>query len=328
MSDVRYLGFDAGGTKTVCVAGDASAILGRGSAGSGNPRLVGVDGFRSAIVTAAREALAGLPSAPIAAAWLGVAGSEAPTLRAELRDVVRDALGAARVDISHDARLLLAAGGLEHGIGLVSGTGSSAYGRALDGSELRLGGWGYLLGDEGGGYDVAVRALRAVTAAIDGRGPKTRLVAMLAERLGIQDAADIRERFQPPPSVTEIARLAETVLAAADDDPVAGELVDAAAADLTALVEALAARLFSRPTGSDIPVVLAGGLLGPGSPLHRRVVDRLSRSAVRYRVVQPQQELAAAGLALARAGPSASLISEGTPMSDDPGQHAIEETKR
>jgi len=328
MSEVRFLGFDAGGTKTVCVAGDASAILGRGSAGSGNPRLVGVDGFRSAILAAAHQALAGLPSAPIAAAWLGVAGSEAPSLRAELRAVVHEALGAARVDISHDARLLLAAGGLEHGIGLVSGTGSSAYGRALDGSELRIGGWGYLLGDEGGGYDVAVRALRAVTAAIDGRGPETRLVGMIAARLGIDDPAEIRDRFEPPPSVTEIAGLAETVLTAAADDAVAGGLVDAAAADLTALVEALAARLFTRASDAEIPVVLAGGLLGAGSPLHRRVVERLGRSPVRYRVVQPQQELAAAGLALARAGPSASPISEGRHMSDDPGQHAIEETNR
>lgn len=302
MAEPRFLGIDAGGSKTVCVAGDASVILGRGIAGPANPNLVGVDGFRAAIAEAAEAALDGLPAAPIEAAWLGVAGSERPVLREKLRTAARDALGADRVEISHDARLLLAAAEIDAGIGVVSGTGSSAYARSADGSEISIGGWGHLLGDEGSGYDIAVRALRAVTAAIDGRGPATSLVRLVTARLGAGDPAEIRERSYPAPPVTRTARLAETVLAAAEDDGVAAAIVDTAAGELVALVDACAARLFGS-AGTAIPVVLAGGLLEPGSALHRRVVARLDRRPPVYHVVHPKQELAAAGLALARAGP-------------------------
>jgi len=323
MTEPRYLGFDAGGSTTVCVAGDASAVLGRGVAGPGNPTLVGVEGFRSAILEAAAAAQQGLPPAPISAAWLGVAGSERPGVRAELLAAARTALGADRVEISHDARLLLAAAEVDHGIGLVSGTGSSAYGRTADGAEVSVGGWGHLLGDEGSGYDIAVRALRAVTAAIDGRGAETVLVRLLTERLGAADPAQLREHAYPSPSVTAIAALATTVLAAADDDAVAGSILDAAADDLVSLVDSCASRLPTGRGAGALPVVLAGGLLEPGSALHRRVVARLAGRSGRYDAIHPRQELAAAGLALARAGPP-----ERSPAPDrlrDSGLHAIEE---
>jgi len=304
MTEPRYLGFDVGGSTTVCVAGDASTVLGRGVAGPGNPTLVGVEGFRSAILEAAEAAQRELPPAPIAAVWMGVAGSERHGVRAELLAAARAALGVDRVEISHDAHLLLAAAGVDHGIGLVSGTGSSAYGRTTDGAEVSVGGWGHLLGDEGSGYDIAVRALRAVTAAIDGRGPETTLVRLLTEGLGAADPAQLREHFYPPPPVTAIAALATTVLAAADDDAVAGSILDEAADDLVSLVDGCARRLASVPSAGALPVVLAGGLLDRGSALHRRVVGRLADRSGAYDVVHPRQELAAAGLALARAGPT------------------------
>lgn len=301
MPEARYLGIDAGGSTTICLVGDAGSTLGRGTAGPANPSLVGVDGFRDAISTAARTAVAGLSPAPIEVAWLGVAGSERPRLREQLRAAAREVLGAEHVDISHDARLLLAAAGVEHGIGLVAGTGSSAYGLAEDGRELALGGWGHLLGDEGSGYDIAVRALRAVSAAADGRGPDTRLARMLTEQLGVGEAHELRERCYPAPPVSEIARLAETVLDAADADAVAGSIVDAASEELAALVDACARRLFDG--SAAVPVVLAGGLMAPGSALHRRLVGCLARTAGRYRAITPTREPAAGGLALARAGP-------------------------
>jgi N-acetylglucosamine kinase-like BadF-type ATPase len=323
MTELRYLGFDVGGSTTVCVAGDASASLGRGVAGPGNPTLVGIEGFRSAILEAAEAAQEGLSAAPISAAWLGVAGSERPGCRAELLAVARTALRAERVEISHDARLLLAAADVDHGIGLVSGTGSSAYGRSADGAEVSAGGWGHLLGDEGSGYDIAVRALRAVTSAIDGRGPDTVLVRLLTERLGASEPAQLRERSYPPASVTAIAALATTVLAAADEDAVAGSILDSAADDLVALVDGCASRLAAGPGARVVPVVLAGGLLGPGSALYRRVVARLAARSGAYDVVHPRQELAAAGLALARAGPTGR--SPAPTRVRDSGPPAIEE---
>lgn len=324
MTEPRYVGIDAGGSTTICLVGDDASILARGTAGPANPTLVGVDGFRAAIGASMEAAVRDLPAAPIGVAWLGVAGSGRPAVHAELRTAALEALGAERVEISHDARLLLAAADLDHGIGLVAGTGSSAYGLAEDGRELRVGGWGHLLGDEGGGHDIAVRGLRAVSAAVDGRGPRTALEAILAGRLGVDDARDLRERLYPAPPVSEVARLAEAVLRAADDDTVAAAIVDTAVGDLAALVDACAERLFPAPRGEPVPVVLAGGLLAPGSALHRRLVLRLERSPVRYQPITPSREPAAGALALARAGPR----EPPSQLTDrrDHGNPAIEET--
>lgn len=324
MTESRYLGIDAGGSNTICLVGDATTILGRGTAESANPSLVGVEGFRAAIAAAARGALSDLPQAPIDLAWLGVAGSERSGMREQLAAAAREALGAQRVHISHDARLLLAAAELEHGIGLVAGTGSSAYALAADGREMSVGGWGYLLGDEGSGYDIALRALRAVTAAVDGRGPRTGLEGLLSQRLGVTDAGELRERCYPAPAVAEIAGLAQTVLDTAETDVVAAGIVDSAADELAELVHACAARMFSDGSEAEIPVVLAGGLLRPGTALHRRLLACLERAPFAYRATTPIREPAAGALALARAGPREPPIAQFERIRDS-GNPAIEE---
>ena len=55
------------------------------------------------------------------------------------------------------------------------GQGPIVYGINADGKEARASGWGYLLGDEGSGYDIAIKGLRAVARAADGRGRPTEL---------------------------------------------------------------------------------------------------------------------------------------------------------
>ncbi|GLW47381.1 ATPase [Streptomyces sp. NBRC 14336] len=86
-----------------------------------------------------------------------------------------------------DAELLVPAAGLEKGVGLVAGTGSVAVGRLPDGSPLQVGGWGAVLGDEGGAAGLVREAVRAVWAAHDrGEAPDA-----LAE--GLISAFDVAE---------------------------------------------------------------------------------------------------------------------------------------
>ena len=61
------------------------------------------------------------------------------------------------------------------GVIAIAGTGSIVYGIGQSGNWVRAGGWGPLLGDEAGAYDIAMRALRTVLAAHDGSGPETLL---------------------------------------------------------------------------------------------------------------------------------------------------------
>jgi N-acetylglucosamine kinase-like BadF-type ATPase len=300
VADALYLGVDAGGSKTVCLLGDRLTTLGRGEAGPANPSLAGVAGFRAALADAARDALRGNDGRPVARAWIGVAGGGAPAMRTALRTSALELLPADEVAISHDARLILAAAGLVSGIAVVAGTGSSVYGLAPDGGEVIVGGWGHLLGDEGSGHDIARQALRAVTQAADGRGPATQLSAAIGEALGATTPAELRERSYPAPHVAQTARLASVVLELAASDEVARAIVERAAADLATAVDACRRRL--PVSEGPLSVVAAGGLLGDGSPLLRRLAAELSASggfAVEALIGEP----VAGALALARDGP-------------------------
>ena len=75
---------------------------------------------------------------------------------------------------------------IPHGdaVSVISGTGSSVF-ACVDDRMQQIGGWGYLLGDEGSGFDLGRRALMSALKEIDGRGHKTSLTQACAEKLGM-----------------------------------------------------------------------------------------------------------------------------------------------
>jgi N-acetylglucosamine kinase-like BadF-type ATPase len=94
-------------------------------------------------------------------------------------------LPAAHLEVTNDAVIALAgasAGG--PGIITISGTGSIALGRNAEGRGARAGGWGYVFGDEGSGFDVARQAVRAALRMEEGWGPATCLRGVLMEAAG------------------------------------------------------------------------------------------------------------------------------------------------
>jgi N-acetylglucosamine kinase-like BadF-type ATPase len=296
MSGPRFLGIDAGGSKTVALAGDADRTLGRGTAGPANPNLVGPDAALAALGRAAGLALAeaGDQDGEVAVAWIGGAG--AWPMIDELRARVALAVGADRIEVSHDGRLLLAAAGIDEGVALVAGTGSSAYGRDRSGVEVTVGGWGHLLGDEGSGYDIARAAMRAATRAIDGRGPATALVASLLRATGASGPGELRDRAYPAPPIDETAAFARSVIECAEaGDDVATAIADGAGAELAALCVRAATALRIAP---PCRIVAGGGLFAAGSPLLDAVAARLGE--LDHALITNDEEPAAGALALAR----------------------------
>jgi N-acetylglucosamine kinase-like BadF-type ATPase len=169
------LGVDGGGTKTTALLADrAGRVVARGAAGGSNFKAAGEAAARAAIEAAVRQAYAaaGLDFAPPLAAGLGLAGVDTPA------DVERQSawaagyLPGARIRVANDVELALWAGTpAGWGLAVIAGTGAIAYGRAPDGRAARVGGWGWLLGDEGSGFDIGLRARRgAVPTAAGGRG--------------------------------------------------------------------------------------------------------------------------------------------------------------
>lgn len=260
------LGVDGGGTRTVALLaarnGSGWKLLGRGEAGPSNRQAVGTEAAFDALeaATEAAFAAAGRPRKPVRAACLGLAGAGRPKDREVIREWAQRASLAGTVEVIEDAALLLAAGTpAGWGVAVVAGTGSMAYARHADGRTARAGGWGYLMGDEGSGYAIAVAGLRAAARAADGRGPKTPLADRFLASFGLGRPEELVGAVYRGCDRAALAALAPVVLeAAAAGDPVAAEIVDAEAAELASAASAAARQLDLGPT---FPVALAGGLL-------------------------------------------------------------------
>lgn len=311
MTEPLFVGVDAGASKTVCLVGDAERVLGRGVTGPGNPNVVGFEGHVRAVreSAAAACAAAGLGRPRFARAWLGVAGSERPEMQDRIRAATAEALGVDDVRVSHDASLILPAAGLRAGVALVAGTGSSAFGVGADGRSATVGGWGYLFGDEGSGYELGRLALRAVSHAADGRGPATALTDRILGALDLAEPPELLRRLYPAPPASEVAALASHVLGAAEDgDAVARRLVADTAAELAAIVRACARGVglvleggAPGPSG-PVDVVAAGGIVRDGSPVLPALAAALG--PLDYRVRRLEAEPALGALELARRPPT------------------------
>src|SRR2546423_1431280 len=81
----------------------------------------------------------------------------------------------------------------------------------------RAGGWGHILGDEGSGYWIGRRALRAIVRQADGRSEPTVLTGRVLAHFGVQKAEDlIRAVYHHQLKPAEVAALAPHVQSARD----------------------------------------------------------------------------------------------------------------
>lgn len=164
------------------------------------------------------------------------------------------------------------------GVLLIAGTGSSAFGRGPTGVTARCGGWGPVIGDEGGGAWIGRRALSVVSAAADGREPETALTGAVLTATEASEASDLI-RWAASATPATLATLAPVVISVADGgDLRANSIVSLAVEELALHVRALARQLFVDERAS-VPVAFTGGLLSKGSSLRKRLEHRL-KSAV------------------------------------------------
>lgn len=88
----------------------------------------------------------------------------------------------------------LAASGHLYGITAQAGTGSDAFMIQPDNNFL-IGGWGSILGDEGGGYDIGLNSLKAAIFAFDGRGEKTLIYDLIMEEWKLSTLWEIVQKI-------------------------------------------------------------------------------------------------------------------------------------
>src|SRR5207249_10967435 len=258
---------DAGGSHSTVVIGTADlTILGRADGPPASMKPGGAAASAAVLgETARRAATQARIDLPTERAVVAAAGAGRAQEQAELAAALIHGGLARHVRVMADGEVALSTA-FPDGTGILvnAGTGSIAYARDPGWQVHRVGGYGWQLGDEGGGYWLGRRALDAAARARDGRGEGSTLLARLLSGLGLEGFDDL-VRWTATATPPQVAGLAPHVLnAAREGEAVALRILRDAAGELAALVRALE-RFF--PGTGDIPVALAGGLLFATSPL-------------------------------------------------------------
>lgn len=249
VSKQLILGIDGGATKTNWVlcenGGKVLHPVKEGKAGPGSMKLLTREELRHL-----------LASLPQTAARVGVylAGCATEQDRRILREVATEVWPGAAIAAGSDRDCGYAAAfGKGDGIAVISGTGSAVTGRK-GGQEDRAGGWGHLLGDTGGGYDLAIHALRRVLFDYDTGHRITPLGRDVLRTLGLNTLRELSGWAQSARK-GDLARLTPLLFAHAQETEAREILRDGASA-LADLALAVARRLeLTRPT-----VRLMGGV--------------------------------------------------------------------
>jgi N-acetylglucosamine kinase-like BadF-type ATPase len=258
-----FLGVDGGQSSTTAlIADETGRVLGVGSGGPCNH--VGASEGRAKLVAAVSECVgkaceqAGLDPSSVEyeAACFGMSGGPA-----DKKSILSEILHTNELVVTHDGQIALA-GAMAGGPGIIAigGTGSIAFGRGNDGKFARAGGWGYIFGDEGGGFDLSRQALRAALRFEEGWGPETRLRQKLLEVTGARDVNEVLHWFYttdyPRQKVATYSRIVTE--AAKEGDSVASGILLKAARELALYAQAVHRQVFK--SGEDARVAYIGGV--------------------------------------------------------------------
>ncbi|CAL1711291.1 unnamed protein product [Somion occarium] len=347
-----YLCVDSGGSKTSAVICNAAGeIQGRSLDGPSNFAYLGLDNFIGTIKIAVSNALKTCgsppsidpvelpPSRPLfAAAWFGVSGVDSQAAIDKITPVLSTLLGItdrSRLIVCNDAHLLAAPlrmhNDVHYAVTVIGGTGSImvSFTEGEGGSlkELgRVGGWGWILGDEGGGFHVGREAIRqalrqADIASVQGplppstNGEKT-LTEGILEHFGVSDVYElltvvhlpdpepsipILENNLPPyaliPREKRLSQLAPLVFTSAfeDKDPLAINVLRTTSSAIADQLCILLNPKAPRGVNADDAVACFGGSL-VGVPKYRELVlDQLKERGHVFKHIEFVEDAAATG---------------------------------
>jgi glucosamine kinase len=257
-----YLGIDGGQSSTKALLSNGiGQVIGRGlggacnHAGSAEGRARFLSAVGDCVRQACREAGVDATSAHFASVCLGLSGGSEDK-EAYIKELIRSD----RYKLTHDAEIALLGGtGGEPGIIIIAGTGSIACGRNAEMQTARAGGWGYIFGDEGGGFDIARQALRCALQYEEGWGAATALHKALLEVSGAATANALLHEFYNQFDRKQIATHAKLVTAAAaQGDRVAVEVLKTAVQSLSRYIGGVYRQLFRE--GEPVSIVYVGGV--------------------------------------------------------------------
>lgn len=276
------LGIEGGGTRTTALLADARGReIQRAIFGPGNVRLLDERALRRLLRQISKQF-----ESPDAIG-LGLAGARHPKDRARVQAEVAKVWKATPCRVTHDLEIALAGSGPQKTAVLVlSGTGSCCFGKTSDGRTAKMGGWGHILGDKGSGFEIGLRALKAVVFYFDRDGTWSRLGKRLLTATGTNEPDDLID-WVATADKHAVAALAPEVFAAAKKrDRIARDILEGTAGMLAKDAVNCARKLAQK--NKPVHFVLAGGVLR-GQPAFARKVRQSIRERWPQATVQVQK---------------------------------------
>jgi N-acetylmuramic acid 6-phosphate etherase len=254
-------------------------------------------------------------------AWIGLAGIDRSGFREALIPKVSELFGlpaGKELRLTNDVDLLAAA--MEQhpvaasAVVAIAGTGSVAmrYAR-MDGSYVRVarsGGWGHILGDEGGGYAIGLQAIKHTLTSLEERKlglrqePLGELEKKVLTHLGCADPGDgnidllsellVQNRTQSLKS--RIAGVAEVVLNTTETEKTAAAIVDSQA---RFFVEHTLGRLVDPKCGGYAPseesgLILSGSIM-KNSTYRASILTKLADKGASFKYVETVNDAVSTG---------------------------------
>ncbi len=264
-----FLGLDGGASSSKwCVINELGEKISEGKSGPVDGHIYR-DESRVRLIKLLREIRSTILS-EISAAHIGLTGSpESSEDQIELKNCFKEFLGVSRLTIENDVYLgYRTTFGDQFGLFLYAGTGSIIVYRETDGRLNRIGGWGYLLGDEGAGYWIGREAIRETLRAME-EGQTSSLSALIMEVSGGRSWDKIK-RFVYSTSRENIASLAKPVLQAAESgSEEAKQVVVKAGMELSGLIK----RAQQVLDIDSYPIAFSGGIATASSIL-KEVIEK------------------------------------------------------
>jgi N-acetylglucosamine kinase-like BadF-type ATPase len=290
----HVLGIDGGGSKCDAVLMDEQGtVLGWGRGGSTHGLYVGADAAGRSVRDAVRGALTDRPRS---------AGDTRPTLarlagtglHADLAQWIESqGLAAGRPSMDQflpagEQALGLATALTTHGLLVLSGTGSFAYGLTVDGRSRHEGGQGPIIADEGSAYHIGILGIRAAFRSRYSAPRHTSLAEAVPRAMGVKGLGEVFQLlYVERIGRSQIAAVARTVNEQAEaGDAVAAAILRRAADELGELLVEVIHELSLED--SDEALVATGGVAQGSRLFWGRLCEIALAVAPRLRPVQPR----------------------------------------
>lgn len=307
-----YLAIDGGGSKTtVWIADGTGVVIGKAT---GGPMSLAVGGPDQAVQNLLRSVTLAVKACEqsinsFEKVVIGLAGVDTPNEVANAQFLFKQALeqeySFTDFQLLNDIMIALESGTSHpNAVALISGTGSNCWGRSENGETARTGGMDFLLSDQGSGYDIGQKVLRAAVKSFDGRGVKTLMEDLVCKHFEIDAIDELKNKvYHPILNKSEIAQLARICFTAHEQqDTAANEIINIALEELYLMVATVLRHLELTDQTTDL--VLVGGI-ARDPVIAKHLEMRLRANYAKLSVIIPDQPPVAGALKLAIKKPKA-----------------------